>query len=51
LGDVAALRQTKRSNTKTELVILLKPTVVQEYSDWSQDILDVQKRVQAMSRE
>lgn len=51
LGDVAVLRQTSRSNTKTELVILLKPTVVQDGSDWSQDILAVQQRVQAMGRD
>jgi MSHA biogenesis protein MshL len=54
LKDVPAIdifRQTKRSTRKTELVILLKPTVVRDSSDWSQDILEVQKRIQAMSRE
>lgn len=49
IGDV--LRQTKRTSKKTELVILLKPTVVQDSSDWSQDVLSVQQRIQAMSRE
>jgi len=49
IGDV--LRQTKRTSKKTELVILLKPTVVQDSSDWSQDVLNVQQRIQAMSRE
>lgn len=54
LKDIPAIdifRQTKRSTRKTELVILLKPTVVQDSSDWSKDILEVQKRVQAMSQE
>jgi len=49
VGD--ALRQTNRSSKKTELVILLKPTIVQDSSDWSQDILTAQQRMQAMSRE
>jgi len=49
VGD--ALRQTNRSSQKTELVILLKPTIVQDGSDWSQDILSAQQRMQAMSRE
>jgi MSHA biogenesis protein MshL len=45
------LGQTKRSTQKTELVILLKPTIVQDSSDWSQDILNAQQRIQAMGRE
>ncbi len=50
LGD--AFRQNKRSSKKTELVILLRPTVVQDESDWARDILDVSQRVQSMgSRE
>ncbi len=49
IGDV--LRQTKRTTKKTELVILLKPTVVQDGSDWSQDILSAQQRIQTMGRE
>ncbi|MBS4096047.1 MAG: pilus (MSHA type) biogenesis protein MshL [Sulfuricella sp.] len=44
-----AFGQTKRASTKTELVILLKPTVVQDESDWTRDILDTSQRVQAMS--
>lgn len=48
VGD--ALRQTKRSTKKSELVILLKPTIVHDSSDWAQDILNVQRRVQAMGR-
>lgn len=48
LGD--AFRQNKRSSKKTELVILLRPTVVQDESDWARDILDVSQRVQSMGR-
>lgn len=51
LNEVPFLRQTKRSTKKSELIILLKPTIVQDGSDWSQDVLDTQRRVQAMGRE
>lgn len=51
LDEMPLLRQTKRATKKNELVILLKPTIVQDGSDWSQDILDVQQRVRAMGRE
>jgi MSHA biogenesis protein MshL len=50
LNEVPFLRQTKRSTKKNELVILLKPTIVQDGSDWSQDVLEVQRRVQALER-
>ncbi|MFA7239196.1 MAG: secretin N-terminal domain-containing protein [Sulfuricellaceae bacterium] len=49
LGD--ALRQTNRSTQKSELVILLKPTIVHDDNDWAQDILNIQQRVQAMGRD
>lgn len=49
IGD--AFRQTKRSVKKSELVILLKPTVVQDDSDWARDILDTSQRIQAMGRD
>lgn len=49
LGD--ALRQTKRSTQKSELVILLKPTIVHDSNDWAQDVLNIQQRVQAMGRD
>jgi MSHA biogenesis protein MshL len=51
LNEVPFLRQTKRGTKKSELIILLRPTIVQDGSDWSQDILDTQRRVQAMGRE
>jgi MSHA biogenesis protein MshL len=49
LGD--ALRQTNRSSQKSELVILLKPTIVHDDNDWAQDVLNIQQRVQAMGRD
>jgi MSHA biogenesis protein MshL len=53
-GDVPVLgnlfRNTSRSTLKRELVILLKPTVIQNDSSWQQDILDSQRRIQGMSR-
>ena len=45
-----AFRQTKRSTTKAELVILLKATIVHDSSDWAQDMLSIQRRVQMMGQ-
>jgi MSHA biogenesis protein MshL len=54
LGDIPGVgnlfRQTVQSSQKVELVILLKPTVVKSNADWSRDILDSSKRIQAMDR-
>lgn len=51
-GDVAVLgnlfRNTNRVTQKRELVILLKPTIVQGDSAWAQDIGEAQQRIQAM---
>lgn len=51
-GDVPVLgalfRHTNRVSQKSELVILLKTTVVQNGSDWSQDVLQSQQRIQKM---
>ncbi|MFH1495911.1 MAG: pilus (MSHA type) biogenesis protein MshL [Pseudomonadota bacterium] len=43
-------RQTGQSSVKKELVILLKPTVIQDDGSWQQDILDSQRRIQKMDR-
>lgn len=55
LGDVpgvgALFRNTNRVSRKRELVILLKPTVVQNSDSWSQDILQSQQRTQVLKRE
>lgn len=52
LGDIKGLgslfKQNGKTSTKTELVLLLKATVVQGESSWSDDILTSQKRVQSM---
>jgi MSHA biogenesis protein MshL len=54
LGDIPGVgnlfRQTVQSSQKTELVILLKPTVVKSNADWARDILDSSRRIRAMDR-
>jgi MSHA biogenesis protein MshL len=50
-GDSLAgtlLSQTGRTSTKQELVILLKPTVVQGDEAWSQDLLASQQRIRSL---
>ena len=39
-----------RSSTKSELVILLKPTVIENDATWRQDILDTKERIDAYER-
>ena len=50
LGDVKFLgslfRQKDQTSTKTELVILLKSTVVRSGDNWAQDMLDSQDRIE-----
>jgi len=54
LGDIKgvgnAFRQKGSTTSKTELVILLKATVVQGQDSWSNDVLSSQKRVENMQR-
>ncbi|MDP2785487.1 MAG: pilus (MSHA type) biogenesis protein MshL [Sulfurimicrobium sp.] len=54
VGDAPFLgslfRQTGQNSVKKELVILLKPTVIQDDSNWQQDILDSRQRIQKMDR-
>jgi MSHA biogenesis protein MshL len=54
LGDVkgvgAAFRQNGSNTSKTELVILLKATVVQGQDSWSNDVLSSQQRIENMQR-
>jgi MSHA biogenesis protein MshL len=45
-GVGALFRNTSETTQKRELVILLKPTVVQGNNNWSQDILESQQRIQ-----
>lgn len=52
VGDIPVLgalfRNTNQLTQKKELVILLKPTVIQGDNNWTQDILDSQRRIQNM---
>ena len=53
-GDVpfvgALFRQTNQGSAKRELVILLKPTVIQGDGSWEQNIQGAQQRIQNMDR-
>jgi MSHA biogenesis protein MshL len=46
----ALFRHTAQSSVKKELVILLKPTVIQDDGSWQRDILESQRRIQKMNR-
>jgi MSHA biogenesis protein MshL len=52
VGDAPGLgslfRQRGTSNTKSELVILLKPTIVHSDQNWQQDLAETRDRVRAM---
>ncbi|HEY0842019.1 pilus (MSHA type) biogenesis protein MshL [Methylotenera sp.] len=54
LGDVkgvgAAFRQQSAAKTKTELVILLKASVVQGQDSWSNDMLSSKQRIEDMRK-
>jgi MSHA biogenesis protein MshL len=52
IGDAAGIgdlfRQRSNSSVKSELVILLKPTIIHNDRNWEQDIIDTRARVRAM---
>ena len=52
VGDTPGLgnlfRQRANSSIKSELVILLKPTIIHSDRNWEQDIADTRARVRAM---
>jgi len=54
LGDIpfvgGAFRSTQQASEKRELVILLKPTVVQSDRNWAQNIDDARNRMQTLDR-
>jgi len=54
LGDAPGVgslfRQRGTSNTKSELVILLKPTIVHSDRVWQQELTETRDRIQAMER-
>lgn len=44
----ALFRNKNRVSQKRELVVLIKPTIVDSASNWSQDLLDTSRRIDAM---
>lgn len=48
-GVGGLFRSTKQVTQKRELVILLKPTVIQGENTWAQDVLESQQRVQGLA--
>ena len=44
----ALFRNKTRVNQKRELVVLIKPTIVEGANDWSQDLLDASRRIEAL---
>lgn len=55
LGDIKGIgnlfRQRSDTSTKSELVILLKSTVVRSGDNWAQDMLDTQDRIEKLKGE
>ncbi|VXB06677.1 pilus (MSHA type) biogenesis protein MshL [Massilia sp. 9I] len=45
----ALFRNKNRVNQKRELVVLIKPTIVEGANDWSQDLLDTQRRIENLN--
>lgn len=54
LGDIpfvgSLFRQTNQSSTKRELVLLLKPTVIQNSASWNDTLAESQRGVQKLDR-
>jgi MSHA biogenesis protein MshL len=54
LGDVpgvgAAFGNSQRATEKSELVILVKPTIIKSAADWQKDILDTRDRIETYKR-
>jgi len=45
----ALFRNKNRVNQKRELVVLIKPTIVEGANDWSQDLLDTSRRIDELA--
>ncbi|SFD95327.1 pilus (MSHA type) biogenesis protein MshL [Massilia yuzhufengensis] len=45
----ALFRNKNRVNQKRELVVLIKPTIVEGANDWSQDLLETGRRIEGMN--
>lgn len=50
-GAPDAVRNTNRSLAKKELVILLKPTIIESDREWERDLRHTRERLDGMSRE
>lgn len=46
LGNL--FRNKNRTNQKRELVVLIKPTIVEGASDWSEDMMDASRRIEQL---
>ena len=44
----ALFRNKTKVNQKRELVVLIKPTIVDSANNWSQDLLDTSRRIEAL---
>jgi MSHA biogenesis protein MshL len=49
-GPVRLLRNTATSNRKRELVILLKPTIIQSDREWEEDLRETRGRIERLKR-
>jgi MSHA biogenesis protein MshL len=49
-GPGRLLRNTDRSSRKRELVILLKPTIIQSDREWEADVREMRERVERLKR-
>ncbi len=47
-GPGGLLRSTDRSSRKKELVILLKPTIIESDRDWEHDVRETRRRMEAL---
>jgi MSHA biogenesis protein MshL len=50
-GAPDPIRGTNRSLAKKELVILLKPTVIESEREWERDLRETRQRLDGMSRQ
>jgi len=48
MSDDNPLRNTQRSRVKKELVILLKPTIIESELDWQRDVREARQRLEGL---
>jgi MSHA biogenesis protein MshL len=49
-GPGRLLRNASTSNRKRELVILLKPTIIQSDAEWEQDLRETRGRMERLKK-